>query len=146
MQHVHGKSALLGQKGAPLGDVPFVSNTHANETHFSNGLSSRYSLTASYLQWHRGNQRIQEFPSHQGHLLSRYSHHDLVSPLILAALDDPVEEKKKMFIYPSVSSFPFPVITQYLDVLTLSSRLGSMGNYDFQRQKQTVPFFNIAAA
>lgn len=55
-------------------------------------------------------------------------------------------KKKNMFIYPSVSSFPFPVVTQYLDVLTLSSRLGSMGNYDFQRQKQTVPFFNIAAA
>lgn len=79
--------------------------------------------------------------------MSHYSHHDLVFPLILAAQDDPVEErKKKVFIYPSVSSFPFPVVTQYLDILTLSPRLGSMGNYDFQRQKQTVPFFNIAAA
>lgn len=104
-------------------------------------LRFRYLLTASYLQWYQGNQRLQEFPGHQGHLLSHYSHHDLVSPLVLAALDDPVEEKKKkVFIYPSVSSFPFPVVTQYLDILTLSPRLGSMGNYDFQRQKQTVPF------
>lgn len=138
--------ALVGQMGAPLKDVQFTSNTHVNETHFNNGLSFRYSLTAGYLRWYQGNQRVQEFPSHQGHLLSRYSHHDPVSPLILAALDDPVEEKKKVFIYPSVSSFPFPVVTQYLDILTLSPRLRSMGNYDFQRQKQTVPFFNIAAA
>lgn len=139
--------APLGQKGAPVRDVPFISNKHVNDTHFSNDFSFRYSLPASYLQWYQGNQRFREFPSHQGHLLSRYSHRDPVSPLILAALDDPVGgKKKKVFIYPSVSSFPFPVVTQYLDILTLSPRLGSMGNYDFQRQKQTVPFFNIAAA
>lgn len=36
--------------------------------------------------------------------------------------------KKKVFIYPSVSSFPFPVVTKYLGILTLSPRLGSMRN------------------
>lgn len=125
--------------------VPSVSNTHLCEIHFSNDVCFRYLFTVSYLQWYQGNQSVLVFLGHLGHLLSHYSHHDLASPLILAALDDPVEEKK-VFIYPSVSSFPFPVVTQYLDILTLSPRLGSMGNYDFQRKKQTVPFFNIAAA
>lgn len=73
----------------------FPTHTCMKCKYFSNDLHFRYPFAVTYLQWYQGNLRIQEFLSLQGHLLSRYSHHDPVSPLILAALDDPVEEKKK---------------------------------------------------
>lgn len=100
MGHVCGRStrmldSLLGQKGSL---VPYVSNTHLCEIHFSSHLCFRYLFTVSYLQWYQGNQSVLVFLGHLGHLLSHYSHHDLASPLILAALDDPVEEKKSVYL------------------------------------------------